>query len=1110
MKDFLYRLFFITCSAILPGAPGFPAETDLPEFRRINPFTRSDIRGIFIPDTSVSFILTDKIFCRDGDSWKRFDLPDAKTVNQFFPLGKDDFWYTVNTALNTTELFHFDHGRTEKVISPFANEILSIWFAGKDLGFFAGWGEMAIYEKGTFRKLPPPPSVREIIKVFGTSGNRMWLLSAMGELFFFTDDTYTRILPGEKIRDFCFDGSGEGFILTASGVFEQVRDRCKPFFKSPDLSRAMKIARISTGNPVFAGKQGFLMILENGILNKIPDSDPEDLTGIMVSDGEIWITGKKGTMLYSGRRHFPPVTESDLGFTKSKIYTYGGEADDEYGVAIADFNNDGKQDIYTVCIYNPNRLYINYLKPGDSSRSGDHFHEEAMKRGASGISGDIMAGASSELQLGVTAGDIDNDGDQDLYICSLNSRNKLLLNDGKGFFRDVSSRENRACADLKRSNTAAFADVDNDGDLDLFVTSEQASNKLYLNDGAGQFTDVTSAAGLESNRGGMCASFADINLDGLPDLCVSSWFAPDRLFLNETRNGKVRFRDITAYTDLARQEPGRSNAVVFADVNNDGLPDLYIARRNATNKLYLNTGHGIFRDATHQYFGDKSYLSNGAVFADFDLDGYLDLYLTNVGENIYFRNREGKYFADATDAAGADLKGYGTGCATGDLDNDGDPDLYVANYINGNSTLFINNADPGKSVKFILKGTRSNRDAIGARITLYRITGSGTTGIAGTREISGGSGYGSVSARESVFGVKPGERYRALIHFPCSGKNITVENILAGQALQIREESGIASFISRSHKDVLRFFIDRENQAEILKFLFAMGLISLSFIIQWRKRLLNRNLLIILYLSLFLLFILSDRLLLYEVFVFSFLIPEGLVLICLVLLHLVTERISERRMSMQEKLAVRESISRDLHDDLASTLGSISIYSNTLKSFGKTRTANFPYLAEKIAELSQSAIQSISDIIWMTSPMHDSLNSLLSKVRNHYYDLFNDNEIRFKSDVEIPGEDAVLSDRIRHNIFLIMKEVANNIIRHAGATEVSLTTSITGNECTIEVRDNGKGFSFPPVEKAQGHGYGLLNMQRRSGETGILLDITSTPGKGTTITLSFKIAQTDH
>ncbi|MEI6456460.1 MAG: FG-GAP-like repeat-containing protein [bacterium] len=1110
MKDYLYRLFFVFCCIMIPGYQGFPAGTDLPEFKKINPVTRSDIKGIFTPDTTTSFILTDKIFSRDHDSWQRFYLPDAKTVDRFFPLGKDDFWYTVNTALNTTELFHYSHGRTEKVSSPFANEIISIWFSGKDLGFFAGWGEMAVYENGTFRNLPPPPSVKGIIKVFGTSGNRIWLLSAKGELFFFTDNTFTQILPGEIVRDFCFDDSGNGFILTASGVFEQLRDHCRPFFKSPDLTLAMKMALLDNGRLVFAGKQGFILLLEKGILKKVPNKDREDLTGIAVSGKEIWITGEKGTILYSGPRHFLPATEHNLGFTKNKIYDYGGDADDEYGVAIADFNTDGKNDIYSICIFNLNRLYINLLNPGDPSLPGNHFREQALKRGASGISEDLETGFSSELQLGVTAGDVDNDGDQDIYISSLNSRNKLLLNDGKGFFRDVSSRENAACADLKRSNTAAFADVDNDGDLDLFVTSEEASNKLCLNDGAGQFTDVTAVAGLESERGGMCASFADINLDGLPDLCVSSWFSPDKIFLNETRQGKVRFRDITAYSDLARQEPGRSNAVVFADVNNDGLPDLYIARRNAPNKFYLNTGHGIFRDATHQYFGDKSYLSNGAVFADFDLDGYVDLYVTNVGENIYFRNREGKYFSDATDAAGADLKGYGTGCATGDLDNDGDPDLYVANYINGNSTLFVNNADHGKSVKFNLKGTRSNRDAIGARITLYRITGSGREEIAGTREINGGSGYGSISAKESVFGIQPGESYRAVIHFPCSGISIMAENILAGQVLQIEEESGISSFISMLHKDTLRFFIDRENQAEILKYLFALGLISLSLIIHWRKRLLNRNLLILLYLSLFLLFLLSERLLLYEGFVFSFMIPEGIVVICLVLFHLITERISVRRTTEQEKIAVRESISRDLHDDLASTLGSISIYSNTLKSFGKTRTANFPYLAEKIAELSQSAIQSISDIIWMTSPKHDSLKSLLSKIRNHYYDLFNDNQIRFTSDVEIPGEDSVLSDRIRHNIFLIMKEVANNIIRHAGASEVDLITSITGSDCRIEVSDNGKGFSFPPLEKVQGQGYGLLNMQRRAGESGIMLDIRSAPGKGTTITLSFKITQTDH
>jgi len=349
----------------------------------------------------------------------------------------------------------------------------------------------------------------------------------------------------------------------------------------------------------------------------------ENLRDLSVTkENEIWICGDQGLILYSGKKQFPPCPENVDGFTKVDLYEYGGYAHDEYGVAIADFNSDNKNDIYAVCIFNQDRMYINYLNSDRKDFISQGFKDEAVNRGATGFTKSLRLAMTSELHLGVAVSDIDNDGDQDIYLCSLNGNNKLLINSGKGYFRDVSDQKDRACEDLKRSNTAAFADADNDGDLDLFVTSENASNKFYLNDGSGHFKDVTASAGLASTKGGMCASFADIDNDGLPDLCVSFWFSVNKIYRNESHGRIVKFQDITSQTDLAKAEPSKSNAVAFADINNDGCIDLCITNRNSPNKIYLNDGKGIFRDVTGKYLPDKILLCNGAVFADFDLDGY--------------------------------------------------------------------------------------------------------------------------------------------------------------------------------------------------------------------------------------------------------------------------------------------------------------------------------------------------------------------------------------------------------------------------------------------------------------------------------------------------------
>jgi len=151
---------------------------------------------------------------------------------------------------------------------------------------------------------------------------------------------------------------------------------------------------------------------------------------------------------------------------------------------------------------------------------------------------------------------------------------------------------------------------------------------------------------LETVSGGSCATFSDINGDGLPDLCVTFWYDRNRIYLNETKNGRIKFRDITEETDLAKAPPVKSNGVTFADINNDGFPDLFIANKNEENKIYLNNGKGNFRDVSNNYLEKSIFLSNGGVFADFDNDGYQDLYLSNIGTNVLYKNVNGLFFKD--------------------------------------------------------------------------------------------------------------------------------------------------------------------------------------------------------------------------------------------------------------------------------------------------------------------------------------------------------------------------------------------------------------------------------------------------------------------------------
>lgn len=1084
----------------------FSVASGNPQFIKVNSHTRSRITKIAMTSDKSGYFLAGNIFCFDKFDWARLDIPISQPINLISPFEYGDYWLTINTPLNTSELFHYINNRLEKVSSPFANPIAAIHFVNKELGFFAGWNEIAVYSNGKFYNLAAPTTTRPFIKIHGISEARFWVLAESNELFLFEQKAYKRILAEEKVIDICFYDGSNGVILCASGIFSVSGSQCRKIFSHSDLEFATRIEAKDPDDIWLAGEKGLVRRLNHGILQAIPHPGMENLKDICLgSNNDVWISGDMGLLLYSGSMQIAQSPPDNPGFTKQKLYEYGGEANDEYGVAIADFNGDGMKDIYSVCIFSANRLYVKSPDSVENLIKGNWFREEAIKRGASGMSRDGNIKNSSELHLGVAVADVDNDGDQDIYLCCLNGKNKLLLNDGTGYFRDVSDQKNRACEDLKRSNAAVFADADNDGDLDLFVTNEQGSNSLYLNDGTGHFRDVTAVSGLVSVMGGMCASFADINNDGLPDLCVSFWSFGNKLYLNESRGGIVRFTDITARTDISKSESARSNGVVFGDVNNDGSPDLLIINRNAPNKLYINDDHGRFRDFSRQYLGDRIFLSNGAVIADFDLDGYNDIYITNVGENVLYKNIGGKYFNNATSEFNAELYGYGTGCAVGDMDNDGLVDMYVGNYINGNSLLFLNTLEQKKSVKFILTGTRSNRDAIGAKVFLYKQDTSGKEQLAGYKEINGGGGYASVSAKEAVFGILPGSKYSAFIKFPSSEDTLIVAEIRPGDVFRISEENGIFAFRSLSMKAVKRMILDPENQLNIIKFLFVLGIIVSSLLFQRRRATLKLGLLFIIYFIILCLFVLINRMLQFEATGVSFIIPPLVAITCLVVLHLLTTRIRLKRRAEKEKQEVRENISRDLHDDLASTLGSISIYSDTLNKRAILPEKDQHDISVKITELSHSALQSITDIIWMTSPRNDSLKSLLSKIRNYYFDLFNDNRIRLSAEIDVSEIDFEMKDPLRQNVFLILKETAANIIRHSNADLVTLKVKCSEGYCHIKVKDNGYGFDPEKVPEDIQGGNGLINMQRRAAESGILLDIRAEVGTGAQVSLSFKM-----
>lgn len=492
------------------------------------------------------------------------------------------------------------------------------------------------------------------------------------------------------------------------------------------------------------------------------------------------------------------------------------------GCALFDYNKDGWLDI----------LLINGGLTPDSPVAGPvthalyrnlsngRFEEVASKAGLTG---------NGSFGMGVAVGDYDNDGYRDVYITNFGP-NVLYHNNGDGTFTDVTAKAGVGCSDW--STSAAFFDLDNDLDLDLYVVNYVettfetnplcklknirtycypgnylgVADRLYKNLGDGRFQDVSSQSGILNAEGkGLGVVTADFDNDGWMDLYVANDTVRNFLYQNNQRGG---FEDMTilsgtGYNEEAKAEAGMGTDA--ADYDADGLMDIIVTNYDMeTNALYRNQSDWLFTDeraAAGITRGDHFLLGFGTGFFDFDNDGDQDLLIVNghVLDNIdqvqsgfsyaqpdvLLENRGGKFvenhvfFRDASRAPRV-----GRGACFGDLDNDGDLDILVNN-CGGKPHLLLNQVGNKKNwILLNLIGTRSNRDAVGTRITVT------TTGGRQTDQITGGGSYLSASDFRVHFGLGHSEKIKNIkIEWP-SGTEEIYQDIDTNQILSITEGAG--------------------------------------------------------------------------------------------------------------------------------------------------------------------------------------------------------------------------------------------------------------------------------------------------------------------------------
>ncbi|HVS15395.1 MAG TPA: CRTAC1 family protein [Thermoanaerobaculia bacterium] len=493
----------------------------------------------------------------------------------------------------------------------------------------------------------------------------------------------------------------------------------------------------------------------------------------------------------------------------------GVDTVDLFGGAIFDdFTGDDRIDLLTTSfdLESEPRFFV-----GDGNGG---FDDRSAQAGLSGLWGG----------LNLIQGDVDGDGDLDVYVlrgawlhAAGRHPNSLWLNDGQGRFTDVTFEAGLGEVHYP-TQTAAFADFDLDGDLDLFVGNEHgdgrervglegdgegafdAPSQLFRNDGSGRFVDVAAVAGVDLRAFVKGVAWGDVDGDRYPDLYVSVLGDSNHLFRNR---GDGTFADITELAGVAG--PSTSFPVWFWDYDNDGALDLFVpSYRGAEDgialvaasalgieipwempRLYRGDGRGGFQDVAREAGLDRLVLPMGSNFGDVDGDGWLDFYLGTgypdyeaLMPNVLYHSvpapgRAGRRFEDVTWAAGVGHLQKGHAVAFADFDRDGDLDLFaqMGGAFPGDrfaNALFLNPGFGHRWVLLHLVGVDSNRSAIGARIRIDVVERGVRRSI--YRWVGSGGSFGASPLRQHV-GLGAAERIeRIVIDWPSVGSHSTFES----------------------------------------------------------------------------------------------------------------------------------------------------------------------------------------------------------------------------------------------------------------------------------------------------------------------------------------------
>ena len=757
----------------------------------------------------------------EGKNWNHFTppLPLKKYyIDKVRAFSQKNIWVFLKSKSEYqfyTEIFHFDGKRWQKILSPQAFSLTEFSFIDSTRFFAAGiWGSLIYYDGKDTHNIKCPVN-SDLTGLYAFSPDRFYVRLKKKDIddFTYLYEYYKgkwKVLA--KLEGFSYSyhffSPDSGFFFRGDGVIFEFRH--KKLIPVDTLHFECSFCSSNRKNFLYFWFDNAIWQYKNRKFIKLFNCKSQDAI-YLVSENEYFLL-EENNLLYLGKREIGiPYRVPGIKFNEH----YLGYLLDSGHLGVALYLKDStKIDLYFTNSDGNNNFFTRL-----ESTETFTYKDVLIDRGLVGFNTSFDRRAMWDAATYFA--DIDNDGDMDAVIAALRGKSRFYENIGNNRFRDVT--EDYAINLTGRIKTIEWGDLNNDGNLDFIAGDELGPLRIYLNEEFWRFREITNKAGIPDSLEGYQPVLADVDNDGDLDLFLHSNYDHIYYFQNRGIDSTTRlpiFLDKSYLSpDLTTRFDFFPKTLAFGDYDNDGDLDLFLANRVSRVKLFENDGKGGFTDASAQRRLKYSFLAYNANWGDLDQDGYLDLFVTTLGKNYIFWNKQAKYFEIDSTTLPGNIYSYSTGSALADLDSDGDLDIVIANSKVSYSRIYENLLSAKNSLQVSVRGSGSNYWGIGAKLWLYEEGHLGDTAfLKGFRVISMNSGYCSSGLPVVHYAADPEKCYELLVQFP-SGKTVKQSNVLFVGNYLIVEPAGSVTIFTYPVQFFRLLFLHKKYRAFVFQLL---------------------------------------------------------------------------------------------------------------------------------------------------------------------------------------------------------------------------------------------------------------------------------------------------